>query len=83
MNDIGVLVTLLAISCGVWLFSAIATFALCLRDSQNWKRHSLEVQQEDDKDAPVHDGSSLVTGAVIALFLGPIGLVFYALDRMK
>ena len=60
--------------CTVWLVCGVVVIAIGLRDRRKWKEHN------PDNERDVHDGSSVVTGGLIALILGPIGLTFYCID---
>ncbi len=60
--------------CSAWLLCGIVVLAIGLGDSRKWRKHNPEYQRD------VHEGSNVVTGGLIALILGPIGLLFYCID---
>lgn len=65
----------IGIVCGIWFVSGVATFAYGLYQSMSIPNDGVEND--------VHDGSSLVTGAVIAIMLGPIGIAFLVIDHWR
>lgn len=65
------------ICCAIWLVSGVTMFVLGLFRIRNAKRQADHYSTERD----MHNGSNLVAGAIIALMLGPVGLVFYFVDK--
>lgn len=63
--------------CLMWLICAVVVYIIGYSGQKRWQGHTSDV----DKD--VHDGSSLLTGGLIALILGPVGLIFLFIDWLK
>ena len=63
--------TVIGVSCAIWLFSALTTFLYGLYRSSG-------TYPNDEIERDVYDGSGIVAGAIAALMLGPIGIVFLA-----
>lgn len=68
---------IIGVVCFLWLLCALVLLGINISEQKKWNRKI----NHEDIERDVHDGSNLITGAVIALVLGPIGLVFYAMER--
>ena len=65
------------ISC-VWFFSGLINYLVCFYESHQWAKNNPETGEEIYEN--VHDGSSYITGFIIAILLGPVGLTFLLID---
>jgi len=65
----------LGITCFIWLLSAVVLLVVGIYRSKS---------QPDDKiERYVHDGSGLIAGMIVAILLGPIGIIFWAIDKWR
>lgn len=63
--------------CLLWILCGMVVFFIGF-----WRRTASR-RKDGVVEKDVHDGSSIITGAVIALALGPISLMFALIDWWK